>query len=313
MNVLITGGDGFLGRWLAARLLHDRRFGGLERLTLVGLEFETPEGDRIRRITGSITDPAVIAEALSPAPDLVFHLAAVTSGQAEARFDEGLRVNVNGTIALLEAVREQGRNPVLLFPSTIAVFGPPYPAVVDDNTWPVPVMSYGAEKLACEVLVAEYTRRGWLQGRSVRLPSIVARPAMRTGAASAFSSALIRELGSGRSYVCPVSPHATHWLMSMPRCIDNLLHGATLPSDAFGPRRVLTLPAVHVTTSALVAAIADRYGSDVLSRVSYAPDATLDVTFGSFPPLVTAAAESAGFTGDGDPATLVENALAGLA
>jgi nucleoside-diphosphate-sugar epimerase len=174
-------------------------------------------------------------------------------------------------------------------------------------------MSYGAEKLACEVLIAEYTRRGWLQGRSVRLPSIVARPAMRTGAASAFSSELIRELGSGRAYVCPVSPHATHWLMSMPRCVENLLHGAMLPSDAFGPRRVLTLPAVHVSTTALVAAIADRCGSAVLSRITYSPNPTLDMTFGSFPLLLTPGAESAGFTGDGDPRTLVDNALQGLA
>src|SRR5471030_193723 len=143
MNVLITGGDGFLGRSLAARVLSDARFSRLQQLTLVGLEFETPsDDDRVRLITGSITEPAVIAEALSPPPDLVFHLAAVTSGDAEARFDVGLRVNVNGTIALLEAVREQRRGATLLFPSTIAVFGPPYPSLVDDNTWPVPVMSY---------------------------------------------------------------------------------------------------------------------------------------------------------------------------
>jgi len=313
MNVLITGGDGFLGRALAARLRDGRRFGSLRRLTLLGLEFDTPSEDvRARQITGSITDSAVIADALSPPPDLVFHLAAVTSGEAEARFDAGLRVNVNGTISLLEALREQRQNAVVLFPSTIAVFGPPYPARVDDDTWPVPALSYGAEKLACEVLVAEYTRRGWLQGRSVRLPSIVARPAMRTGAASAFTSELIRELASGRSFVSPVSPHATHWLMSMPRGIENLLHAATLPPEAFGPRRVLTLPAVHVSTTNLVAAIARRCGSDVLSRISYVPQAALDRTFGSFPPLVTAAAESAGFTGDGDADTLVDNALSGL-
>jgi nucleoside-diphosphate-sugar epimerase len=183
---------------------------------------------------------------------------------------------------------------------------------VDDDTWPLPVWSYGAEKLACEVLIAEYTRRGWLQGRAVRLPSIVARPPMRTGAASAFSSELIRELASGRSYVCPVSSEATHWLMSMPCCLDNLLHAATLSSNHFGPRRVVTLPAVHVTTKVLVAAIARRFGSDVLSRISYSPNAALESTFGSFPPLMTAAAEAAGFRGDGDPDTLVKNAVAGF-
>lgn len=313
MNVLITGGDGFLGRALAARLRTDRRFSSVKGLTLVGLEFDASFGAAgARQITGSITDSAVMAEALSPPPDLVFHLAAVTSGAAEARFEAGLQVNVNGTITLLEALREQRRNAVVVFPSTIAVFGPPYPPIVDDNTWPVPAMSYGAEKLACEVLVSEYTRRGFLQGRSVRLPAIVARPPMRTGAASAFSSELIRELASGRDYVSPVSPHATHWLMSMPCCIENLLHGATLPSTAFGPRRVLTLPAVHVSTSDLVAAIARHCGRDMPSRVTYAPNSILDQTFGSFPPLRTDAAESAGFRGDGTPEALVENALAGL-
>jgi nucleoside-diphosphate-sugar epimerase len=201
----------------------------------------------------------------------------------------------------------------VVFPSTIAVFGPPYPALVDDRTWPVPALSYGAEKLMGEILLAEYTRRGWLRGRSVRLPSIVARPPIRTGAASAFSSELIRELASGRTYVCPVSPDATHWLMSRPCCVDNLLHAGQLPPTSFGPRLVLTLPAVHVSTRQLVEAIAERCGTDVLSRIRYAPSPSLEANFGSFPPLSTAQAEAAGFMSDANVEMLLERALATLA
>jgi nucleoside-diphosphate-sugar epimerase len=190
------------------------------------------------------------------------------------------------------------------------VFGPPYPSVVDDDTWPVPALSYGAEKLACEVLLADYTRRGLLQGRVVRLPSIVARPRMRVGAASAFSSEIIRELARGESYVCPVSATATHWLMSLERCLDALLHAATLPASVFGPRLVVNLPPVHCTTDDLVRAVADRHGAGVLARVRYEPDPRLEAIFGAFPPMCTPRADAAGFAGDGTVAALVERAIA---
>jgi nucleoside-diphosphate-sugar epimerase len=315
MNVLITGGDGFIGRALAVSLCNDLRFRDtLRKLTIVGLEFDgLPPDPRAQHLVGSIADGAALDRALASPPDLVFHLAAVTSGQAEKEFGLGLRVNVGGTIALFEALRQQQRNPTVVFPSTIAVFGPPYPDVVDDGTWPVPALSYGAEKLMGEILLADYTRRGWLQGRSVRLPSIVARPPIRTGAASAFSSELIRELSSGRTYTCPVSPNATHWLMSRPCCIENLLHASQLQSTLFGPRFVLTLPAVRVSTRELVEAIAQRCGNGVLSRVRYAPDRSLEANFGSFPPLSTPLADAARFRSDGNVETLLKHALATLA
>jgi nucleoside-diphosphate-sugar epimerase len=311
LDVLITGGDGFIGRRLAGRLRDDPHFGSaVRRITLVGLEFEGQASHREdQHITGSITNHEILDAALAQPPDLVFHLAAVTSAAAEKNFATGLQVNVGGTIGLFERLRQQPRAPIVVFPSTIVVFGPPYPPVVDDETWPVPVMSYGAQKLMCEVLLADYTRRGLLHGRSLRLAPIVARPPMRTGAASAFSSALIRELASGRSYVCPVSPDARHWLMSLPCCVDNLLLAARLPAEAFGPRCVVTLPVVYATTREIVDAIARQFGHDTRSLVSYEPDPALDANFGSFPPLSSPRATAAGFRDDGDVDRLVRNAM----
>jgi nucleoside-diphosphate-sugar epimerase len=311
LDVLITGGDGFIGRRLAGRLREDPRFGSaVRRIALVGLEFESGASNpNDRHITGSITSHEILDAALTHPPDLVFHLAAVTSAAAERNFALGLEVNLDGTIGLFERLRQQPRPPVVVFPSTIVVFGPPYPPVVDDETWPVPVMSYGAQKLICEVLLADYTRRGLLQGRAVRLAPIVARPSMRTGAASAFSSELIRELASARPYVCPVSPDARHWLMSLPCCVDNLLLAAQLPAEAFGPRGVVTLPVVHATTEEIVEAIGRQFGHDARSLVSYKPDPVLDANFGSFPPLSTSRARAAGFKDDGDIDRLVRNAM----
>lgn len=311
-HVLITGADGFIGRNLAARMLANPRVvPGLERLTLAGLDFDRQYDDpRVEVVAGDLGDNQTIARAVQHAPDLVFHLAAVTSAHAERDFERGLQVNTIATLKVLEALRQQERGATVVFPSTIAVFGPPYPAVVDDDTWPVPALSYGAEKLACEVLIADYTRRGLLQGRVVRLPSIVARPRMRVGAASAFSSEIIRELARGESYVCPVSATATHWLMSLERCLDGLLRAAELPAAAFGPRLVLNLPPVHCTTDDLVRAVAARYGADVRSRVRYEPDARLEAVFGQFPPMRTPCAEAAGLLGDGTVEALVERAIA---
>jgi nucleoside-diphosphate-sugar epimerase len=318
MNLMITGAGGFIGRALTARLLNDSvplpaGIGPVGRLTLLDLGFEGPELTRVRRLSGSIADPTVLARAFDTPVDVVFHLASIPGGTAEQHYELGRQVNLDATLGLLERAREQtaatGRAPVFVFASSIAVLGAPLPARVDDLTAPHPQLTYGAHKLVGEILAADFDRRGWLDARCVRLPGIVARPPQRTGQLSAFMSDIIRELAAGRPFTCPVSAESTTWLMSVPCIVDNLLHAAALGRDARPAGRAWTLPALRSSMTELVAAIAAVYGSDRTGLVRFESHAALEANFGRHPPLFTPAAEAAGFRHDGDLETLVRRAL----
>ena len=317
MNFLITGANGFIGKALIKRLLNGpvppTGFGPIARLTLMDLSFEGAETPRIRRLPGSIADPALLARAFDTPVDLVFHLASIPGGMAEQNYELGRQVNVDATIRLLETARAQtgasAKPPVFVFASSIAVLGSPLPSSVDDATPPRPKLSYGAQKLIGEILVEDFTRRGWVDGRSVRLPGIVARPPQRTGQLSAFMSDIFRELAAARAYVCPVSADSTTWLMSVHCMVENLLHAAALSAAACKDVRVWTLPALRSSMTELVDAIAAVHGRDVLERVSYASNPALEANFGRYPPLFTPAADAAGFRHDGDLPTLVRRAL----
>jgi D-erythronate 2-dehydrogenase len=318
MNLLITGANGFIGKALTSRLLSEdaarpASLGSIGRLTLLDLEFEGPEVPRVRRLHGSIADPAVLARAFDAPVDVLFHLASIPGGMAEQHYELAREVNLDATMNLLEAARAQtiasSKPATVVFASSIAVLGSPLPAVVDDATPLRPTLSYGAHKLIGEILVEDFTRRGWVNGRSIRLPGIVARPPQRTGQMSAFLSDIFRELAAGRPYACPVSADSTTWLMSIHRVVDNLLHAATLPMNGCRETHVWTLPALRASMSQLVAAIAAVHGAAVLTRVSYGSNPMLEANFGRYPKLVTAAAEAAGFAHDGDLATLVRRAL----
>ncbi|MGA2190194.1 MAG: NAD-dependent epimerase/dehydratase family protein [Steroidobacteraceae bacterium] len=318
MNLLITGANGFIGRALTRRLLGHSALlpaglGPLDRLTLMDLSVEDPGLPRVRRVAGSIADPAVIAQALDAPVDVLFHLASIPGGMAEQDYELGRRINLDATLGLLEAVRAQAPSAsqltTFVFASSIAVLGSPLPARVDDATPLRPALSYGAQKLIGEILAEDFDRRGWVHARSVRLPGIVARPPQRTGQLSAFLSDIIRELAQGRSFACPVSADSTTWLMSVHRVVDNLLHAALIPASACRETRVWTLPALHMSMSQLVDAIAGVHGSEVLARVSYASNPALEANFGRYPPLATPAADAAGFAHDGNLAALVRRAL----
>jgi D-erythronate 2-dehydrogenase len=318
MNLLITGANGFVGKALTSRLLSEATalpagLGPVGRLTLMDLRFEGPEVPRVRRLSGSIADPALLARAFDTPVDVVFHLASVPGGLAEQNYELGRQVNIDATLRLLETAHAQTaasmKPPVFVFASSIAVLGSPLPATVDDATPRRPKLSYGAHKLIGEILLEDFNRRGWVDGRSVRLPGIVARPPQRSGLLSAFMSDIIRDLAEGRSYQCPISADSTTWLMSVPCIVDNLLHAATLPAAECGATRVWTLPALRSSMAELVEAIAEVYGQDVLERVSYRSDSALEANFGRYPPLTTAAADAAGFRHDGDLPTLVRRAL----
>ena len=306
MHILITGANGFIGRNLARRLLDNAN--PPDTLSLLDLQLEDlPESPAIRRLEGSFADPAVLADAFSQPVDLVFHLAALPSGSSEANPELSFQINVLGTQALLNHLKAQGKRPRFVFTSSIAVYGKPDAAGVNDDTAPKPDLSYGAHKVMAEALVNDYVRREWIQGCAVRIPGIVARPPEPNGAVSIFFSDLIRELCAGRPYTCPVSARASSWLMSVGCCVDNLLHAATMDTSE---HRSWCLPATHVTMDALVNAIAEYTGNpDVPELVNWQADPWVESNFGSYPPIECPKAEARGFRKDVSLAALVAASL----
>jgi D-erythronate 2-dehydrogenase len=319
-HVLVTGADGYVGQALARRLCTQLAAGTLQSLTL--LDQQPGEDDRLREslpagarahlhsVVGDLRDPAIRIRALAQRPDRVFHLAGITSRQAEDAFALGLGVNVEAAMALFEALRLQQRHAVLVFTSSCGVYGPPMPAQIDDATMPRPQLSYGSQKLMMEILLSDYSRRGWLDARSVRLPSIVARPAPRGAAASSFASDLIREPALGKRYACPVGPDASLWLLSLQTCVDHLLHAAELPAAQLPPSRAWNLPALRATVAEVVAALAHRLGREPATLVDYQAQAAMQAQFAQWPPLSTATAERLGFAHDGNLDALLDHALA---
>ena len=311
MNVLVTGGNGFVGRHLVHRLLSAPGLAQpLTQLTVVDIDVTgLPDDERLHCIAGSIVDDEVLAAATATAPTLVFHLASLPGGAAEQNFPLGLAVNLTASVRLFEILRQQQNNARVVYTSTIAVYGSPMPARVDDQTLMHPKLSYGAHKYATEIVLDDYSRRGFLDGRTVRLPGIVARP-NTTGLLSAFMSDVFWKLAAGEPFVCPVSEQAVAWWMSVPCCVDNLLHAAALETSVIAARRDYTLPVLRLTMAELIAGLAAKFGADRHALVNFQPDAKLEAGFGSYPPLDASAAEAIGFHHDGSVEQLIVNAMA---
>lgn len=283
MQLLITGGAGFLGARLARTLLARGQLGGqaIGQLILADQFAPPPDlaGDaRVQVMTGPLLAQC---EALSTlALDGVFHLASAVSGECEADFELGLRSNLDSTRALLDALRartEAGARPArLVFSSSVAVFGPddavPMPAIVDDDTLPTPQTSYGTQKLICEHLVADYTRKGYIDGRCARLMTVTVRPGRPNGAASSFFSGIIREPLAGEPSVCPVSPEVTHPVSSPSATVQGLIAVFEASREAFGGRTAMNLPALNVSVAQMLEALEKVAGPAVRARVRFERD-----------------------------------------
>jgi D-erythronate 2-dehydrogenase len=282
MKVLITGGAGFLGSRLARTLLHRGHLSGraLQELVLTD-QFPPPpdlvSNSRIRTWSGPLAEQCTTLR--HEAFDVVFHLAAAVSAECEADLDLGLRSNLDGTRSLLDALRATGTKPRLVFSSSVAVFGGDaglsMPRVIQDNTPPVPQTSYGIQKFICEQLVADYTRRGLIDGRSVRLTTITVRPGRPNAAASGFFSSIIREPLNGQEVVCPVSPETLAAVASPERAIEGLVVAAEATPDAWGSRIALNLPGLTVTIGEMMAALEIAGGLEARKRVRFEEDPSI--------------------------------------
>lgn len=314
MRVLITGGAGFLGQRLARQLLAQGQLtdshGQLQtirELVLVDVVAAHDINDvRVKVVTGDIADGALMRATIDTQTTSIFHLAAIVSGQAEADFELGMRINLDASRLLLDICRELGHRPKVVFTSSVAVYGGKLPDVVQDTTALNPQSSYGAQKAIGELLLNDYSRRGFVDGRVLRLPTISVRPGKPNKAASSFASGIIREPLNGEAAVCPVGADLRLWLLSPRGAIASLIAGHELAGEMFGASRTVNLPGLSVSVGEMIAALEDVAGSDVTARISYAPDPAIERIVKSWPGAWdTARAEALGLTADVDFASII--------
>jgi len=277
MHALIIGGAGMVGRKLAERLTKDGHLGGreVEKLTLYDVVPPSiPAGTRtpVDILTGDLPAPGETDRLMAGKPDVVFHLAAIVSGEAEQDFDKGYRINLDGTRNLFESVRRAGHKPRVVFTSSIAAFGAPFPETIPDDYVNTPLTSYGTQKVIGELLLSDYTRKGFFDGVGIRLPTICIRPGKPNKAASGFFSNIMREPLAGQEAVLPVSESVRHWHATPRAAVGFLLHAATIDSEKVGTRRNLSMPGVTCTVGEQIAALRKVAGDKVVARIRREPD-----------------------------------------
>ncbi len=263
MNIVVIGAAGMLGRKLVAAMIDKGELAGqrIDRLTLA--DIVAPAAPRfdgeVETVAVDLSEPGVAETLVASRPDVIFHLAAIVSGEAEADFEKGYRVNLDGTRTLFEAIRKAGIDapycPRVVFTSSIVVFGEPLPDVIDDTHCLTPLTSYGTQKAMCELLLADYSRRGFLDGVGIRLPTISIRPGKPNMAASGFFSSILREPLVGQEAVLPVSESVRHWFASPRAAVGFMLHAAELDTARLGTRRTITMPGLSATVGEQIDAL----------------------------------------------------------
>lgn len=282
MHILILGAAGMIGRKLTDRLIADRTVAGqpISRITLadvVNAPVQAVSGIDVQTDTGDLSSPEVARRLVGARPELIFHLASVVSGEAEADLEKGYRVNLDGMRQLLEAIRSEREayRPRVVFTSSIAVFGAPFPDKIGDEFLLAPLTSYGTQKAMCELLLADYSRRGILDGIGIRLPTICVRPGKPNLAASGFFSNIIREPLIGKEAVLPVSEDVRHWFASPRSAVGFLLHAAGIDLDRVGPRRNLNMPGLSATVAEEIEALRRVAGEGAVKLIRREPDPTI--------------------------------------
>ena len=280
MHILIIGAAGMVGRKLTAGLVKAGQVGGKEiaKLTLADVikPEPVPHTGAVETIATDLSAPGAAQALIASRPDLIFHLAAIVSGEAEADFEKGYRINLDGTRLLLEAIRLEGLSrpyfPKLVFTSSIAVFGAPFPEAIGDEFFCTPLTSYGTQKAIAELLLNDYSRRGFVDGIGIRLPTIVIRPGKPNLAASGFFSSILREPLSGQEAVLPVSRDVRHWFASPRAAVGFLLHAAELDTQALGWRRTLSAPGLSATVGEEIEALRRVAGDKAVRLIREEPD-----------------------------------------
>ena len=270
-----------IGRKLTERLVKDDSLNGkpIDRLTLIDVVApQKPAGyaGSVDVSTSDLSAPGAAAKAVAGKPDVIFHLAGVVSGEAETDFEKGYRVNLDGSRALLEAIRAANYKPKVVFTSSIAVFGAPFPHSIPDDFHLTPLTSYGTQKAICELLLADYTRRGILDGVGIRLPTICVRPGKPNKAASGFFSGIIREPLAGEEALLPVNDTVRHTHASPRAAVGFLIHAAGLTREQLGPRVNIAMPGVSCTVGEQIDALRRVAGDKVVARIRRAPDALVE-------------------------------------
>ena len=304
---LIIGGAGMLGQGLARSLAKGGRLKGvpLSRLALYDvMPAAPPQGGVPAEIsTGDLGAPGEAERLVAARPDVIYHLAAIVSGEAERDFDKGYRINLDGTRLLFEAIRAEhqrsGYCPRVVFTSSLAVFGTPLPEVIGDDHVVTPLSSYGTQKAIGELLLADYSRRGFFDGIGLRLPTIVIRPGKPNAAASSFFSSILREPLAGKEAVLPVGTEVRHWLASPRAAVGYLVHAGDIDTAAMGGRRNITLPGVSVTVGEQIEALRKVAGEGAVALIRHQPDPAIEAIISTWPKAFdTRRALDLGFAGD---------------
>ena len=288
MKVLIIGGAGMVGRKLAERLAKDGKLGSKAISSLALYDVVPPQKPAgasfpVEISTGDLPAPGETDKLVASKPAVIFHLAAIVSDEAEQDFDKGYSINLQGTMNLLDSVRRAGNKPRLVFTSSIAVFGAPFPEKIGDEFFQTPLTSYGTQKAIGELLISDYTRKGILDGVSIRLPTICVRPGAPNKAASGFFSNIMREPLAGKEAVLPVSEDVRHWHASPRAATGFLIHAATIDGDKLGARRALSMPGLSVTVGEQIEALRKVAGDKVVARIKREPDAFIQGIVADWP------------------------------